>query len=913
MQVNLLNLINEYAKCFAKETKDLGKTSWVEMDITLKENTVINQKPYRVPYHQELELSRIINELMINDIIEESSSEYASPTILVDKKDGTFRMCVDYRRLNAITKKEYFPTPNVEECINRMKGMKVFVVLDLMSGYHQIPIADGSKDYTAFVTPGGHFQYKRMPFGLANAPAVFMRLMNLVIQKIKDKRVIVYMDDLLLAAETVPEVIDLLRKVLTVLLEANLTLSLKKCRFFYDTVNYLGHEITQTGVRPGDVKSAAIKEYPIPENVKEVRQFLGLTGYFRRFIEKYADIAAPLNELLRKDVEFCWTEARQKAFEKLKGKLIERPVLAVYDPIAEHELHTDASAIAIAGILFQISPEGRKQVVSYFSRGTTATEQKYHSYELEALAVVESLERFRYYLLGKHFKVVTDCASLKATKEKKDLVPRIARWWLKVQHYDFDMEHRAGSRMAHVDALSRVATTVGPESLEVGHEMFVVTLSQTDWVLSLQRQDVELKDKIDILNDKSHKEHKLVSRDYELKSNKLFYKTSNGLRFVVPKGIKWHLLRTSHDKLGHLGLDRTLQHIRKTYWFPRMAGFARKYIDNCIECAYNKRGKDETHFQLNNFETDPKPYDTIHIDHLGPYPKSSKGNVHLVGIIDSFTKFVILRPLRNTSTNGVLKVLNELTQFFGVPKRIISDRGTAFTSNSFKQYCNDNDILHSKTAVQTPRANGQIECYFRTISAAIATTTERVDGRDWDANLSDIQWGLNCLKHRVTEQTPQKLLLGFEPRCTLRNKLTAALHDDVKNVEAEIVPLDELRQIASTRIGNNREKQNENVNRQRSAPRTYEAGSLVLIKSEPAATGQPRKHLPKYKGPYIVEKVLGKDRYVLTDPPGLQITGRPFTSIYAADRLKPWCSLTELELSEEGIDSEGDSDEPYEE
>lgn len=404
MAARLVDLVNQYRHCFAMELNEIGFTDIETMHIVMKEEKIIRHVPYRVAYGQRKYLRDEISALLENDIIEESTSEYASPVVLVPKRTGGFRMCVDYRMLNSVVQKEYFPTNLVEEEIHSLSGKRVFTLLDMMSGYLQIGVAESSRKYTAFVTPDGQYQYKRVPFGLSNAVSVFGRVMSKIVQPLRDQGISFYMDDVVIATETEEENLQLLERFLVEVSKSGMTLKVDKCEFFKKSVVYLGHVIAEGCVAPGEAKTEAVENFPVPKDARNVRQFLGLTGYFRRFVQNYGQIAAPLTRLTGK-VPFVWGEAEQEAFATLKFALTRRPVLALYDPSLEHEVHCDASSFGLAGILIQVNAKGQAQPVMYFSRATTEVESRYHSYELEALAVVESLKKFRYYLLGKHFKV----------------------------------------------------------------------------------------------------------------------------------------------------------------------------------------------------------------------------------------------------------------------------------------------------------------------------------------------------------------------------------------------------------------------------------------------------------------------------------------------------------------------------
>ncbi|CAH2220104.1 jg14835 [Pararge aegeria aegeria] len=461
----LLELLNRYKHCFASSLKDLGCTNATTMDIELNSQRPVVYRPYRLSHHEREKVRVMVKEMLDAGIVRESASEYASPIILVRKKDGSLRMCVDYRMLNSITVKERYPMPIIEDEIARLTGQACFISLDLTSGYYQVPISEHSKHLTSFVTPDGSAR-----FGKATA----------------------YLDDVLIFGRDPTECLERLEEVLHLIEKANLTLNLSKCYFLRNTIDYLGYEISAAGVKPGEKKILCVTNFPRPENVHNVRQFLGLASYFRKFIKDFARIAFPLSKLLKKDTVWTWNDDQEKAFVKLKTRLVDRPILAIYDPAAETELHTDASRLGIGSILLQRT-KGNDifRPVAYYSRQTSPEEKNFHSYELETLAVVCSLRKFRVYLLGIPFKIVTDCSALRSTFSKRDFIPRIARWWLLLQEFQCSVEYRAGVKMGHVDALSRNPIVSAEEPL-VENVSAVRSISSEDWLHTLQLGDTEL-------------------------------------------------------------------------------------------------------------------------------------------------------------------------------------------------------------------------------------------------------------------------------------------------------------------------------------------------------------------------------------------------------------------------------------
>ncbi|PZC75624.1 hypothetical protein B5X24_HaOG205900 [Helicoverpa armigera] len=561
----LFKLLRRYEGCFAHDLAGLGCTNVASMKIELDSKRPVVYRPYRLSHHEREKVRGMVDEMLQANIIRESVSNYASPIILVRKKDGNLRMCVDYRMLNSITVKERYPMPLIEDEIARLSGHACFITLDLMSGYYQVPISEECKHLTAFITPDGHYEYNRMPFGLANAPAVFQRMMNHVLGAARFDKATVYIDDLLIFGKDATECLDRFEEILQLLQKADLKLNLSKCNFLKDKINYLGYEISAAGMRPGSEKIQSVIHFPCPQNVHGVRQFLGLVGYFRKFIQNFAQIANPLTKLLKKNISWEWTDEQNNAFIDLKNKLSDRPILAIYSHTAETELHTDASRLGIGGIVLQ-RPQGSSdsfRPVAYFSRQTTPQEKNFHSYELETLAVVCSLKKFRVYLLGKSFRIITDCSALRSTFQKRDLIPRIARWWLVLQEFDCEIEYRSGVKMSHVDALSRNPIDTKEIEDPVRYPA-VLAISDNDWLLTLQLGDSELCKIRDVVSSNlDSKGLEYIKENYVLKDNKLFRclgGDKDKLRWVVPKGARWQLCRLNHDEIGHVGFEKTFEH-----------------------------------------------------------------------------------------------------------------------------------------------------------------------------------------------------------------------------------------------------------------------------------------------------------------------------------------------------------------
>ncbi|XP_037922966.1 uncharacterized protein LOC119659115 [Hermetia illucens] len=406
----LSEVLEKWHKCFSTNLSTIGRSNSTEMEIRVTTSKPVSRQPYKVPFPRRLKVE--------GDRRATESWNNSTERVGIFISGHTGREIRWYRpalyRLSSI-KRDY--------------------------RYYQIPIAESSKKYTAFATHIGQYEFNVVPFGLTNAPFKFQREIRKITSRMK-RRVVSYVDEIIIPSKNIKEGLEALDEFLGILAEIGMTLNIKKCTFLATEVSFLGHRITKEGLLPGEVKTDAIQKFPTPSNRTEVRRFLGLTSFFRRFVQGYAQIALPLTRLLKtKDAEpFTWTFLEQEAFDTLRRALYHPPILEIYDVKRQHEVHTDASSNGIAGVLLQESDNGLKPVM-YFSRKCSETEAKYHSHELEVLAIVDSLERFRMFLIGKRFRVITDCAAITSTKNKTPLHPHIARWWLRLQEFDCEYIH----------------------------------------------------------------------------------------------------------------------------------------------------------------------------------------------------------------------------------------------------------------------------------------------------------------------------------------------------------------------------------------------------------------------------------------------------------------------------------------
>ncbi len=450
----------KHSDVFARSSNDLGHTSVVKHKINTGNNQPVKQRPRRPPFAFADEESKIIQNQLKTNVIRESSSEWASPLVYVRKRDGTTRPCVDYRLLNAVTKKDAYPLPNLNDCLDYLGGATYFSSLDILSTYYQIEVDVEDRPKTAFVCKQGLYEYNVMPFGLCNATSTFQRCMELIMRGLQWYILLIYLDDIIVHARTFREHLDRLDIVFTRLHEAGIKLKASKCVLFQREVAFLGHLITENGVKPLLSKVKAIKEWPVPRNVTDVRSFVGFCSYYRRFIMGFASRAKPLHRLLEAGQPFEWNEDCQNSFDDLKSVLTGEEVLAFpRDDAGMFILDCDASDYAIGSVLSQMqwcekSQQMEERPICFASKSLTKPQRAYCCTRREMLAVVVFLQEFRQYLLGRKFLVRSDHSSLRWIMSFKNPENQMARWIEVLSQFDFVLEHRKGVKHVNADALS---------------------------------------------------------------------------------------------------------------------------------------------------------------------------------------------------------------------------------------------------------------------------------------------------------------------------------------------------------------------------------------------------------------------------------------------------------------------------
>lgn len=854
----LETLLNEWKQ--VKPGK-LGCTSKVEHVIDTGDSAPIKQRYYPVSPKMQEVLDKELDQMLAEGIVEPSHSPWSSPVILVKKPGGSVRFCVDYRKVNSVTKKDAYPLPYVSSILDRLRDAKYLSSIDIKSAYWQVPVEKKSREKTAFTVPNrGLFQFTRMPFGLHNSPATWQRLIDDVIGADLEPYVFVYLDDIIIVTKDFETHLRVLREVLKRLSKANLTLNWEKSKFCRSELKYLGYVVNEHGLLVDPEKVETILNYPSPKKVRQVRRFIGLASWYRRFVPNFSTLISPLTHLLKKNVQWRWGEEEQKAMDLLKEKLVTAPILTCPDFNKPFFLQTDASSTGLGAILFQKFDEGDKPI-AYASRSLTSNELKFSTTEQECLAVLWAVEKFRPYLEGTRFTVITDHQALKWLGNLKEPQGRLARWALKLQQYDYEILHRPGKENAAADALSRIH--------EEAQECAEVQVQNDKWydkMLQLVSQKPHEYPRWKVLNNSLYKQipsKKILGDDCSWK-------------LVIPKNQRKTLLQECHDDAtaGHMGIFKTLRRLRDNYYWPGMATDVARYISRCPVCLAHKPLQAAPAGLMGAQRKVVRPWQIVSVDIMGPLPLTASRNRFILSFSDYFSKYCVIVPMRNATAKNMVKILEESVLLkFGVPDIIICDNGSQFKSREMNALAEEYNFKVWYTPYYHPQAN-PMERGNRVIKTMMASYI-RKDHRKWDSNLPKYEFAINTAVHEVTGYTPAYINFGRELR--RRGNVHGQMYEEgevpvASNRKESLINLDDIPALyaeVQDRLTAAYEQSSRRYNLRR-RPSEFRVGDIVWRRSHFVSDAGQRfskKLAPKFvKG--IVKERIGSNSYRLEDEQG---------------------------------------------
>ena len=857
------------------------------------------------------ELKKQLEELTKAGFIRPSKSPFGAPILFVKKKDGTMRMCVDYRALNNITIKNSYPLPRIDELFDRLQGAKYFTKIDLRSGYHQIRIHPNDIPKTAFRTRYGHYEFLVLPFGLTNAPGTFMHLMHETFRSFLDDFVLVFLDDILIFSKTLEEHEQHVRQVLQVLQKEKLYAKESKCELFKTEVEFLGHLVGRDGVRMMEDKVKAISEWPIPQNVTDVRAFLGTAGYYRKFIRSFSEISTPLNTLTKDDVKFEWKEPQQVAFDKLKQSIKTGPVLALPDPNLPFVVHTDASGFAVGAVLSQKQADGQMRPIAFLSKKMLDAETRYPVHEQELLAIVHALKSWRHYLYGRKFTVFTDHRSLQHFKTQPMLSGRQSRWKDVIANFNFDIVYIEGKTNTVADGLSRRSdhlpikqhssellthlvftvanrtrskkqvTFQSPVTLVASPIPVVPVAAAVPPVVSSSSTTALLADIFEA-SKKDVEYLKALKNPRRCKNlsiqNGLLYHGNN--RLCVPNDIplRTRLLHECHDVplAGHLGKDKTLELVKRRFYWPGMDNDISKYVTSCDACQRNKPSQQAKMGPLKPLPIPVRPWQQFSMDLITQLPRSRSGKDAIVVYVDKLTKMTHYAATTTTVTALELAriTIQEVVRLHGVPEDILSDRDPRFMAKFWRAFWSQLGTTLTPSTAYHPQTDGQTERQNRTLEEMMRAVIN-FQQTDWDEHLAVAELAFNNSVHASTGFTPFYLNCGQEVQMPLDYAIASAANP-INNPEAAV----RIRRLhadlerARMHIEQAQQRQARYADAHRRAV-TFQVGDSVLLSTEHlrfvGSDTRTPKFTYKFIGPFKIKRVVNENAYELDLPPQLQI------------------------------------------
>lgn len=739
-------LIDKYKSVFAKNKYDIGTVNGYEARIDLLVDKYCNKRPYRCTVEDKKEIEEQIARLLDNKLIEESYSPFAAPVTLAFKKEENkkSRLCIDFRDLNKIVVPQAQPFPLIEDLVIKTRNCKLFSTLDINSAFWSIPLRIEDRKKTGFVTQEGHFQWTCLPFGLKTSPAIFQRILSNILRKYKLTDFAVnFIDDILIFSKNFIQHMDHLSKLLEAIQTEGFRLKFTKCTFASDSVKYLGHIIQNNSVKPVKDNLTSIRNFPVPETQKNIRQFLGKINFYHEYIPNSAIILDPLHNLLRKNQKFIWTDECQKAFEMVKNLLCTQPVLEIFDQDLAINIYTDASLEGVGAILKQTQLDGKEKPVAYFSKKLNEAQKKKKAIYLECLAIKEALRYWQYWLMGKSFTVYSDHKPLENMNLKSRTDEDLGDLTYYLSQYDFKIKYMPGKQNLEADCLSRNPVLESNENTD--EHLKVVNLIELKDILFDQNRNTEIQTKKGQLIEK----HKVY-----------FINVRNKEKIILSEEFSIKLIRKVHENLCHIGVGQMQKAISTHYTAKNLTKNIIEVCRSCEICIKNKsRGHDKYGF-MSHLGPAKKPFQIVSIDTIGGFggSRSTKKYLHL--LVDHFTRYAFILTSKTQSADDFIKLVKTITKDEGIGM-LFTDQYPGINSKEFKKFLNDEQIPMVFTAVNAPFSNGLNERLNQTLVNKIRCKINEIGKKKtWTTIAQECVNKYNKTCHSVTGFSPSYLLYG---------------------------------------------------------------------------------------------------------------------------------------------------------
>lgn len=891
----------EFRKAFVKSSQELPAHGPHDLGIDIEPGKTPPFGPLYSLSGDELKLVHdYLVDMLAKGLIRVSNAPCGAPILFARKKDGSLRLCVDYRRLNNITIKNVYPLPLIHELLDRVSGSAIFSKLDLTNAYWHIRIKEGDEWKTAFRTRYGLFEYLVMPFGLSNAPSTFQAHVNQCFSDMLDVFLVIYLDDLLIYSKNKEEHIRHVRAVLQRLIDKELSCNPKKCAFHTDSVEFLGYIISKDGVSMCPERVEAIRNWVAPTNVSELRSFLGFCNFYRGFIKDYSPITTPLTSLFKKDTAWRWSAAEQASFDLLKNAFLDATIVRHFDPTLPVTLETDASDFAISGVISQQFSDGLRPI-GFYSRKLRDAELNYDTHDKELLAVIECVKAWRHWLQGSTpFTIITDHHNLQYFMSTKQLNRRQVRWSHVLTDYNFTLVHRSGSLNGKADALSRRAQ----DALDMGDtQQQSKCLLPPDLFHKISAiypqepyKDFEKRIKQALPRDQFYQDARLWLQDPEKHAKPFKFRVSkqnptdaesnkpnfgklrigtSGLLYYdntlyVPQELRLSVLVSRHDSplAGHFGLAKTLELITRDYWWPQISHEVAEYIKTCEVCSRSKSKRRKPSGLLHPLPTPTDRWVDVSMDFMSGLPNVD-GYDNICVVVDRFTKMAHFIPCKkaiDAKETAKLFIAN-VVKLHGLPRSILSDRGPQFESKFWDKFWKHLRVTptlssgyHPETDGQTERVNSIVAQYLR------AYVTYQQD--DWVDLLPIAEFVYNNTKHSATGVTPFYANTARHPAFDPHTPATSATDENTELAEHMAT----LREFLTEQIEAARLEMAKYADVHRIPAPKYAPGDRVYLNAKNVRVLQPSKKLsPKSLGPFTVEKAIGQDAYRLLLPNTMKI------------------------------------------
>ena len=879
-------LLQDFAEVFPKDLPPgLPPIRGIEHQIDLIPGAQLpNRAPYRTNPDETKEIQRQVQALLDKGYIRESLSPCSVPVLLVPKKDGTWRMCVDCRAINNITIRYRYPIPRLDDMLDELSGAVIFSKVDLRSGYHQIRMKLGDEWKTAFKTKFGLYEWLVMPFGLTNAPSTFMRLMNEVLRPFIGLFVVVYFDDILIYSKSMKEHLEHLHAIFDALRAARLFGNLDKCDFCTQRVSFLGYVVTPQGIEVDSSKIDAIQSWPMPTTVTQIWSFLGLAGFYRRFVRDFSSIAAPLHELTKKGVPFSWGAAQDEAFTILKDKLTHAPLLQLPDFNKMFELECDASGIGLGGVLLQ---EGKP--VAYFSEKLSGASLNYSTYDKELFALVRTLQTWQHYLWPREFIIHSDHEALKHIRSQTNLNRRHAKWVEFIESFPYIIKHKNGKDNIIADALSRRYTMLS----QLDFKIFGLQTVKEQYADDPGFKDIMLHCKDGKPWGKFH-----VTDGFLFRANKLCIPASS---------VRLLLLQEAHGGglMGHFGVYKTQEILAAHFFWPQMRRDVERFVARCTTCQ-----KAKSH--LNNhglympLPVPTSPWLDISMDFVLGLPRTKKGRDSIFVVVDRFSKMAHFIPCHKTDDASSVAELffREIIRLHGVPNTIVSDRDAKFLSHFWRSLWNKlgTKLLFSTTC--HPQTDGQTEVVNRTLSTMLRAVLDK-NLKLWEDCLPHVEFAYNRATHSSTKMCPFQVVYGYIPRAPIDLLSFDPLDAPHVDAIARVQQMLDIHEQTQQNIAHTNAK-NQAVGSKGRKLVTFEPGDLVWLhlRKDRFPSLRRSKLMPRAAGPFKVLKKINDNAYILDLPADYGVS----SSFNVAD-LKPYAGEAEELPSRTTSIQEGEDDE----